>query len=359
MQVALLAAGCGTPERNVPTSTAALTAGFPRELTSREPESSGSGPINTSAPPGAHAKYYGGRVVSNIQVVQVLYGAGSVPRRRRAPPGGRTVGTFYQGVLNSPYVDWLTEYNTNTQPGLAHRPDHRPRDVLRAGDITPAAANNGSDHHRRPDPGGAVRADRGRDAPRPDPRRRRQQQHLLRDLLPARQDHHPAAAPLVLGLLRLSRHDRQRRRRRRDLLRRPPRHSGRLGLRVGVRRRAHGLRQLHPRSRRTSWSRPSPTPRSAWRPPSLRRSPGTTSSPTARSATCATARRHRRRQRRRDVHVQKEFSNSANDCIVTRPVRERLLDLGQPDERLGHVPAPRGARRSRRRPSPVARRPSR
>jgi hypothetical protein len=31
--------------------------------------------INTSAPPGAHLTYYGGRVVSSMQVVQVLWGS--------------------------------------------------------------------------------------------------------------------------------------------------------------------------------------------------------------------------------------------------------------------------------------------
>lgn len=118
MQVALLAAGCGKVENNVPISTAALTTGSPSEHAAREPENVSGGIVNTSAPPGAHANYYGGRVVSNMNVVQVIYGAGSyLAGVTGSGPGGRTVGTFYQGVLNSPYVDWLVEYNTNTQPG--------------------------------------------------------------------------------------------------------------------------------------------------------------------------------------------------------------------------------------------------
>ncbi len=65
----------------------------------------------TSAPFGAHLSYFGGRVVSNIQVVQVLYGTGSyIPQVTTT--NSPSMATFYQGVLNSPYVDWLTEYNT-------------------------------------------------------------------------------------------------------------------------------------------------------------------------------------------------------------------------------------------------------
>jgi len=65
----------------------------------------------TSAPFGAHLSYFGGRVVSNAQVVQVIYGTGSyIPQvTSTASP---SMATFYQGVLNSPYVDWLREYNT-------------------------------------------------------------------------------------------------------------------------------------------------------------------------------------------------------------------------------------------------------
>src|SRR6185295_10454699 len=63
------------------------------------------------APPGAHLQYLGGRIVSNIQVVQVLYGGGNyLPQI--ATTASPSIATFYQGVLNSAYVDWLTEYNT-------------------------------------------------------------------------------------------------------------------------------------------------------------------------------------------------------------------------------------------------------
>src|SRR5215471_10890961 len=96
-----------------------------------------------SAPPGAHLQYFGGRIVSNIQVVQVIYGAGSyLPQiTSTASP---SMATFYQGVLNSAYVDWLSEYNTTTQPAPTTN------QVIGRGSfstqvvITPSAANNGT-----------------------------------------------------------------------------------------------------------------------------------------------------------------------------------------------------------------------
>jgi hypothetical protein len=100
-------------------------------------------PKALSAPAGAHLSYFGGRVVSNIQVVQVIWGAGSyIPQvTSTASP---SMATFYQGVLNSAYVDWLTEYNTNTQTGT------RTDQIIGRGSfstqvtITPSAANNGA-----------------------------------------------------------------------------------------------------------------------------------------------------------------------------------------------------------------------
>src|ERR1700738_1021990 len=35
------------------------------------------GPRTAAAPSGAHLTYYGGKVISNVQVIQVLYGSGT------------------------------------------------------------------------------------------------------------------------------------------------------------------------------------------------------------------------------------------------------------------------------------------
>jgi hypothetical protein len=100
-------------------------------------------PTALSAPAGAHLTYFGGRVVSNAQVVQVIWGAGSyIPQvTSTASP---SMATFYQGVLNSAYVDWLTEYNTT---GLG--PPTSNQSIGRGSfsqqvTITPSAANNGA-----------------------------------------------------------------------------------------------------------------------------------------------------------------------------------------------------------------------
>ena len=65
-----------------------------------------------SAPAGAHLTYYGGRVVSNMQVVQVLWGTGSyLPQV--SSTSTPSIASFYQQVLNSSYVDMFSEYDTN------------------------------------------------------------------------------------------------------------------------------------------------------------------------------------------------------------------------------------------------------
>ena len=83
-------------------------AGRPHILPMRSPEYF----LNPPAPPAAaHLTYYGGRVVSNLQVVQVIWGPGSyLPEVTSTSTP--SMATFYQDVLNSPYVDWLTEYDT-------------------------------------------------------------------------------------------------------------------------------------------------------------------------------------------------------------------------------------------------------
>lgn len=78
--------------------------------------------------------YYGGKVLSNVKVVFVLYGSGpySPYMTNDAAP---SMSSFYQQVVNSSYLAWLCEYSTPTQtigPGTY------------AGkyQITPAATNN-------------------------------------------------------------------------------------------------------------------------------------------------------------------------------------------------------------------------
>ena len=98
-------------------------------------------PTNTSAPAGAHLTYFGGRVVSNMQVVQVLWGAGSyLPQVQRT--SSPSMATFYQGILNSPYTDMFTEYNTPASGGTNQQIGRG--SFLSQVTITPSASNNGT-----------------------------------------------------------------------------------------------------------------------------------------------------------------------------------------------------------------------
>ena len=65
-----------------------------------------------AAPFGAHLTYYGGRVVTSLEVVIVLWGTGNYEAHVTST-GEPSMATFYQNVLNSAYVDWFDqEYNT-------------------------------------------------------------------------------------------------------------------------------------------------------------------------------------------------------------------------------------------------------
>ena len=57
-------------------------------------------------------RYYGGRVISNVEVVQVAWGQGVDPQRLA------DLATFYPAVLASNYLDWLGEYDTVGKVGV-------------------------------------------------------------------------------------------------------------------------------------------------------------------------------------------------------------------------------------------------
>jgi hypothetical protein len=76
------------------------------------------GPAATAAP---LLRYFGGKVVSNPQVVQVYWTSSVSAASQSGLPG------FYTAVLNSPYLDWVSEYSTvgvtpvDGQPGSNQR----------------------------------------------------------------------------------------------------------------------------------------------------------------------------------------------------------------------------------------------
>jgi serine protease len=97
-------------------SGAALSDVVHSDHVHKMPKHDAGAPTPTAAPAGAHLTYYGGRVISNVSVVQVLWGSGSYLSNvtSTATP---SVATLYQQISNSAYFDWLTEYNTPASGG--------------------------------------------------------------------------------------------------------------------------------------------------------------------------------------------------------------------------------------------------
>ena len=108
----------------------------------RDPNTSG-GAIGFAAPAGAHLTYRGGPIISNVQVVQVLYGSGSY-NGQVAGTTSPTMGQFYGDITGSGsgLTSLMQQYNTNISGGTGQ--------VFGNGtfgglfQIVPAAGNNGS-----------------------------------------------------------------------------------------------------------------------------------------------------------------------------------------------------------------------
>lgn len=99
--------------------------------------------VGMTAPPGAQLSYFGGPVISNVHVVQVLYGSGSY-NAQVAGTASPTMGNFYSDLtgLNSGYTSLLTQYNTTIPDGTNQTIGNGTFDGLFQ--IVPSAGNNGS-----------------------------------------------------------------------------------------------------------------------------------------------------------------------------------------------------------------------
>ena len=60
-------------------------------------------------------KYYGGKIIQNVKVVQVLYGTGTYAPYVAATGAG-TTGAFYSAVVGSSHVTWLNNDYKTTAP---------------------------------------------------------------------------------------------------------------------------------------------------------------------------------------------------------------------------------------------------
>ena len=108
-----------------------------------DPNNPNSAAVAPAAPAGAHLSYFGGPVISNVHVVQVLYGSGSY-NAQVAGTTSPTMGQFYGDLTgaNSGYTSLLTQYNTPASGGTNQTIGNGTFDGLFQ--IVPSAGNNGS-----------------------------------------------------------------------------------------------------------------------------------------------------------------------------------------------------------------------
>lgn len=96
-----------------------------------------------TAPAGAHLTYYGGPVISNVHIVEVLYGSGSYDPQI-AGTSTPTLGNFFNDITNSGFISLLTQYSTDitSTPGTNQTIGTGTFDGVYQ--ITPSPANSGS-----------------------------------------------------------------------------------------------------------------------------------------------------------------------------------------------------------------------
>ena len=109
----------------------------------QDPNNPNSAAVGFAAPAGAHLSYFGGPIISNVHVVQVLYGSGSY-NAQVAGATSPTMGQFYGDLTgpNSGYTSLLTQYNTTVSGGTNQTIGNGTFDGLFQ--IVPSAGNNGS-----------------------------------------------------------------------------------------------------------------------------------------------------------------------------------------------------------------------
>jgi hypothetical protein len=108
----------------------------------RDPNTSATlGPVGFAAPAGAHLSYFGGPIISNVQVIQVLYGSGSY-NPQVAGTTSPTMGNFFADITSTGLISLLQQYNTPVSGGTGQTFGNGTFAGLFQ--IVPAAANNGS-----------------------------------------------------------------------------------------------------------------------------------------------------------------------------------------------------------------------
>jgi len=82
-------------------------------LTPEERQKAQESAKTNSAPPGAHLSYFGGNVISSVEVVVVYWGTSVFKPSKSSGGTTLTVPTFLADVTNTTFWDLLTEYNSN------------------------------------------------------------------------------------------------------------------------------------------------------------------------------------------------------------------------------------------------------
>jgi len=99
------------------------------------------GPVGFAAPAGAHLTYFGGPIISNVQVIQVLYGSGSY-NSQVAGNTSPTMGNFFADITSTGLITLMQQYNTPVSGGTGQTFGNGTFAGLFQ--IVPAAGNNGS-----------------------------------------------------------------------------------------------------------------------------------------------------------------------------------------------------------------------
>ncbi|MBV8757976.1 MAG: pre-peptidase C-terminal domain-containing protein [Deltaproteobacteria bacterium] len=126
-------AGCMTTDAEVDITYTNHVHAMPYRSSSDS--SMGHGPADVpSAPAGAHLTYYGGKIIPNVKVSQVLYGSGTYISQ----VSGTQMGSFYTQSQGGVW-DWLNEYNTSSPAQTIGRGS-----FIGKTQISPSSSRNGS-----------------------------------------------------------------------------------------------------------------------------------------------------------------------------------------------------------------------
>jgi hypothetical protein len=129
-----------TPGNVAPALPAMSVHTFQHGVPWRDPNQPGA-VVGFAAPAGAHLTYHNGPIISNVQVVQVLYGSGSY-NSQVAGSTSPTMGNFFADITSTGLISLMQQYNTNISGGT--------NQIFGNGtfgglfQIVPSAANNGS-----------------------------------------------------------------------------------------------------------------------------------------------------------------------------------------------------------------------